>query len=178
MNQARVSYEDRIKQMMGTYQRPLLRYVTGMTHELETARDVVQEAFIRFVHADSRKPIVHPGAWLYRTCRNLALDYLRKHKRVSALEDSGIGQESIPCAGSPLTEAQKNDDARQLIALVDHLPSRERELLRLRYQGNLTYQQMSEVTGLSVSNVGYLLNQAINRLRTCVEAENSLCLQG
>ena len=95
-----------------------------------------------------------------------------------SMDDAGIETASIPSSAAQGTEIQDRDDARHLLDLVADLPAREQELLRLRYQGELTYKQISQVTGLSVSNVGYILNQAINRLRDAVKAEERLCLAG
>ena len=52
-----------------------------------------------------------------------------------------------------------------MLALVGDLPENQREVLRLKFQCGLKYREISEVTGLSVSNVGFLIHTAISTLR-------------
>jgi RNA polymerase sigma-70 factor (ECF subfamily) len=172
MNPTRAHYEDRIKQIMDSYQKPLVAYADGILHDVDAARDVVQEAFIRLVRTEAREEVHAPKTWLYRTSRNLAIDRLRKAGRMIPLEGDGRETAATARAESPLAHASHKDDSAYLLALVGRLPARQQELLRLRYQGELSYRRMSEVTGLSVSNVGYLLHQAIQQLRKMFAAED------
>jgi RNA polymerase sigma-70 factor (ECF subfamily) len=54
--------------------------------------------------------------------------------------------------------------------LVD-LPENQREVIRLKFQTGMSYREISAVTGLSVSNVGFLLHAAINTLRRKLKAD-------
>ena len=49
--------------------------------------------------------------------------------------------------------------------LLDRLPDNQQEVIRLKFQNDLSYREISEITGLSVSNVGFLLHVGIKRLR-------------
>ena len=64
--------------------------------------------------------------------------------------------------GERLSQKEQLDQLREQIA---GLPERQQEILRLRLQEGLSYKQCAEVTGLSVTNVGYLLHQAVSTLR-------------
>ena len=52
-----------------------------------------------------------------------------------------------------------------LLAQIDRLPPNQQEVLRLKFHGGLSYQEISEVTGHSRTNVGFLLHTAITKLR-------------
>lgn len=65
--------------------------------------------------------------------------------------------------------------AAHVLELVGELPDNQREVLRLKFQAGLSYQEISQVTTLSVSNVGYLLHTAIKRLRE--QLKTSECLE-
>ena len=56
---------------------------------------------------------------------------------------------------------------------IGALPDRDQELLRLKFQEGLSYKQISAVTDLSVSNVGFILHKALRRLRSELTTENS-----
>jgi len=62
-------------------------------------------------------------------------------------------------------EARKSEAIRSLLELVEQLPSRDREVVTLKFQQGLSYKEISEVTGLTVSNVGYVLHHALKELK-------------
>ena len=68
-------------------------------------------------------------------------------------------------ASHPADELRATEEAQQLQRLVAFLPERERELIRLKYQDGLSYQEMSGVTGLSISHIGVILHKTIKALR-------------
>ncbi len=65
------------------------------------------------------------------------------------------------------------DERESAGAMMDHLaklPANQQEVVRLKFSGGLSYREISEVTGLSVTNVGFLLHTAIKALRQKVKA--------
>ena len=70
----------------------------------------------------------------------------------------------------PDEQAERGEQLDRVRLQVDQLPGRQQEILRLRLHDNLSYKQIAEVTGLTVTNVGFQLHQAIATLRTRVEA--------
>jgi len=70
------------------YEHPLTLYATRITKDLERARDVVQEAFLRLMREDRQLIEPRVAEWLYTVCRNKALDVRRKESRMTALSDT------------------------------------------------------------------------------------------
>ena len=62
--------------------------------------------------------------------------------------------------------AERRDSARQIQQLVAHLPANQQEVIRLKVEGGLSYREISDLTGLSISNVGYLLHTGLKSIRT------------
>jgi RNA polymerase sigma-70 factor (ECF subfamily) len=60
---------------------------------------------------------------------------------------------------------ERQEAASQVIELLDTLPTNQQEVVRLKFQNSLSYKEISAITGLSVTNVGYLLHTAIQTLR-------------
>ena len=58
-------------------------------------------------------------------------------------------------------ETRKSETIRSLLELVEQLPGRDKEVVTLKFQQGLSYKEISEVTGLTVSNVGYVLHHAL-----------------
>jgi RNA polymerase sigma-70 factor (ECF subfamily) len=124
----------------------------------------VQEAFSRLCREDPASLNGRLEAWLYTVCRNTALDEQRKQKRVVRLVDAAAEtiEGGVP---SPAETAHRGQTVSRLAALVETLPPREQEVIRLKFQEGLRYRQIAEVMELSVGNVGYLIHTAVNRLR-------------
>ena len=72
--------------------------------------------------------------------------------------------------GDPQIRAERCDDAGQAASLINDLPDRQQEVIRLKVQGGLSYREICELTGLSVSNVGYLLHVGLKSVRTRLAA--------
>jgi RNA polymerase sigma-70 factor (ECF subfamily) len=145
------------------YERPLVRYARRVTGDLESARDVVQECFLRLCRQRKERVQGHLGAWLYSVCRNLAFDRLRKEGRMQALDDSTPGPKA-----SPVARLERREQFQSVAASIERLPPRQQEILRLKFQENLSYRQIAAVTKLSVSNVGFVLHTAIRTLRSAL----------
>ena len=66
---------------------------------------------------------------------------------------------------SPQALLEKRQSMGRVLSLLDALPDKQQEVIRLKFQHGLSYREISEVTGLSVSNVGYLLHRGLRSLR-------------
>lgn len=149
------------------HQAPLLRYALSLAgHDLAAAQDLVQESFLRLCRADRRRLLPSPAAWLFTVCRNLAMDRYRKEERMKALS-ADLRLDALGAAPplQPEEQALNTEAVHTLRDAVAALPPREQELVRLKFQADLSYREISAITGLSVSNVGYLLHHALRRLR-------------
>lgn len=76
-------------------------------------------------------------------------------------------------SGGPAEKAEAHDQQDHLLKIVDALPSHQREVVQLRFQGGLAYKEIAEVTGHSTSYVGVLLHDAIASLRQQLTALNA-----
>lgn len=138
------------------------RHVLG--GDLERARDVVQEAFLRLIGQDRGKVEPHLTEWLYTVCRNLAIDVRRKERRVERLSDA-VADSSVSDAPDPDARSEHDDVLTHVLRTLQRLPKNQQECVRLKFQGDLSYKQISEVTGLTVTNVGFLIHTGLKTLR-------------
>ena len=159
---------DWVIEALNEYEGPLIRYAHRFTGDSDLAHDVVQDAFLRLCRADRSKIGEHLGAWLYTVCRNRALDVLRKEKRMDSWSETAAI--TRPGADPPPEAAlAMNEDYHGVLSALADLPPKQQEVVQLRFQGGLSYREISEVTGLSVSNVGYLLHMAIKGVRLVLD---------
>ncbi len=66
---------------------------------------------------------------------------------------------------SPAAQAEQRETASEVVRLIALLPKNQQEVVRLKFQNGLSYQEISKVTKLTVSNVGFLIHTSIKRIR-------------
>ncbi|HYR91190.1 MAG TPA: sigma-70 family RNA polymerase sigma factor [Terriglobia bacterium] len=140
----------------------LLRYAAWVLRDPELAREVVQETFLRLCREEPAKLSGHLAPWLFTVCRNLAFDTRKREARMTPLEDTDIGVDS---------NVEQKSAVNEIFRLVGNLPKNQREVVYLKFQCDLSYKEISEVTKLSVGNVGLLLHTALNAIRKRVVSE-------
>ena len=84
--------------------------------------------------------------------------------------DAAVGPQPPP---DPARRAEDQGVADDLATALAHLTANQREVMRLRFQGGLSYQEIGQATGLSVSNVGVQLHTALLRLRSRMQDPRS-----
>ena len=159
-----------IAQMFAELREPLWVYVRRrLSGDGETASDIVQEAFVRLCQERWPEIEAYATAWMYRTCRNKAIDFCRREGRMSASHQSTeLSDVTLLADQVQLSAAESLERDERLVALREHLAcltDQQQEILRLRLQCELSYKQIAEVLDLTVSNVGYHMHTAIMALR-------------
>lgn len=150
--------------LMQRFERPLLQYATRILGDNDRARDVVQETFVKLQQEDRAEIDNAPAKWLFTVCRNRALNICRKEKRMTYLDQELLeSRESEQPA--PYEKLEAEEAGGFLLRILSTLPPRQQEVLQLKFQNDLSYQQISEITELSVSNVGVLIHNALKTLR-------------
>jgi RNA polymerase sigma factor (sigma-70 family) len=156
--------------VVDAFEGRLVRYAADLVGPA-LARDVVQDTFLRLCDQDRAQVEAHLSAWLFTVCRNRAFELRRKLKRQAPLDLEHV---SAPLAqGSELLFLHQEAMAR-VRELLASLPERERELVRLKFDSELSYKEIAQVTGLSVSNVGFILHTAVKRLRAALQQDESV----
>lgn len=153
-----------IRAALERFEGPLVLHARRLTGDLERARDAVQETFLRLCAERREEVEPHLAAWLFKVCRNVALDQRRKERVVQPLEDGqdAVGTSPDPGPASAAVTAEQRSRVR---ALVEALPEKQREVLLLKFQGGLSYKEIQRVTGHSIGNVGYLVHVGLRALR-------------
>ncbi len=138
------------------HEHSLVRYATWILGNVESAREIVQETFLRLCKEDQASVSGHLAQWLFTVCRNLAFDARKKEGRMTPFGDVEIG------VSASLDEKQT---VSQILQIVETLPKNQREVIYLKFQGDLSYKEISSITNLSVSNVGFLIHTAVRAIR-------------
>jgi len=153
------------------HEKALTLYALRLLGELEAARDVVQETFLRLCKEHERDVEPDLAAWLFTVCRNLAFDVRRKERRMSTLSDEKAGGLASE-ARTPGESAERSDDLAHVLRSLAGLPAKQQEALRLKFQHGLSYKEIGRVMDESLGNVGWLIHVALKGLREEVAAED------
>ncbi len=149
---------------LNRYERPLIRYAHSYTQDLEEARDVVQEVFLKLSQHLASLDQERLAPWLFTVCKNGALDHQRKRQRLVVMEVETLDLETSP-EPQPGEEMESRETAAALHQLIEQLPERQREAVKLKFIGGLDYKEISAAMQTSMGNVGYLIHHGVQALR-------------
>lgn len=166
-----VSPRELVESAQADFEGPLTGYAAGLLGgDWDRARDVVQDTFIKLHRQDPEMIRGRLKSWLYTVCRNRSIDVLRKENPM--LSSAGEAFENLnDSAPDPSLAMEQRERHAEVMSFLDRLPENQREVIRLKFQGDLSYKEISDVTGLSVSNVGFLIHTGIKRLRNLMGVE-------
>jgi RNA polymerase sigma factor (sigma-70 family) len=154
-----------IRAAVDRFEGPLTLYASRLLGDADAARDVVQETFLRLCVQERAAIEPRLAEWLFTVCRNRALDVLRKESRMTQLSDEQV-QVRPAAEPGPAEIVERRESASLAVKLLDSLPPNQRDVIRLKFQSGFSYQEISRISGHSVSNVGYLIHVGLKTLRT------------
>jgi RNA polymerase sigma-70 factor (ECF subfamily) len=156
-----------IEELFAALESPLLSYALRLAGDGSVAEDIVQDAFMR-LHAQFNE-VREPRRWLYRTVHNLALNHRRQAGKIVPL--AAPAGATAPTANDtadpqPLPDEQiARWEGIGLVRLsLETLDDRSREVVRLKFNEELSYKEISARTGLNIGHVGYLLHHALKAI--------------
>ena len=159
MDQVRAAW---VRQAVSRWETPLCRYAGRLARDPERGLDWVQEAFLRLCRQPDPAALDgRLGEWLFTVVRNLAVDAARKEKRMKPMGE----METADTGPAPAEAAESREETSRLRTALGRLPSRQQEVIRLKFQEGLSYREIAAATGHSVANVGFLIHGGLKALR-------------
>lgn len=151
------------KQFFDCYYRPTCSYLVNFTKDNHAAEDMAQLVFVDFWN--KRESIsIHSSikSYLYKMAYNQFLTSLRKKKREATVLDQ-LKYEALQTIAVP-TETELEQKSQRLWRVIEQLPERCQEVLRLKMEG-LKYKDIAENLGLSVKTVESQMRVAFIKIR-------------
>ncbi|MDZ4861497.1 MAG: sigma-70 family RNA polymerase sigma factor [Candidatus Hydrogenedentes bacterium] len=167
--------EDRatqVREALDRYERPLVRYALRYAGNLESARDAVQDTFLKLCSADADVMNGKLAGWLFTVCRNRALDARRKDNRTVPLDETieSMLQSPMPPPGA----AMEADETRRMVCdEIDALAPAEREVILMKFHDGLTYREISQITGAPTATINYRMHALLTRIAERLQAKNA-----
>jgi len=153
------------------YEGRLIRYVARIVNSEDVAQDVVQDSFIRLFRKwkDKLEPGPQVSSWLYRVAHNRAVDHIRKQSRRSELHKRHAVEQPDFIEPNRGAGFSIGDRAVRAAAALKTLSERDQQLVMLKVYEEKSYKEISEITGLTTSNVGYILHYAMKKLAVALK---------
>lgn len=154
------------------HELPLVRYARRLLGDADLAADAVQHAFVQLCGESQATAGENPAPWLFRVCRNRALDHLRRAGRERSLveieDDSAADTPQRPTVAAPDVDPAVASERRELGArlrdLLRELPPPQREAIDLWCEG-FTAKEIAAITGRTEGNVRVLTHRGLTALR-------------
>lgn len=156
------------------YQKLVYNVVYQMVRSHEASADLTQDTFLKAYRALSNfKSGCSFKPWLLKIATNSTLNYIRDRKSSSSLEELlEVNPAAEPTASDDVeAEVELRVSQQELFEALGNLPVRQRQVFILRYQHDLKYEDIAEITGASVSSVKSLLFRARDNLRDLLISE-------
>ncbi len=167
--------EDAYGHLVRRYQRRLTAFLSQLVGDLELARELTQEAFIRAWSALERyDPRYRFSTWLFRIAHNLGIDQLRRRRlhTVSLHRTDSDGEELemvvVDLDKDPLGHLENRALADEMRRAIDSLRPEYRELVLLRHFAGLSYQDIADFKEMPLGTVKNKLFRAHSVLRTAL----------
>ncbi len=152
--------------IVSRYEEQLLRYASRIVGGSDAAQDIVQNTFIKLFKkwTEELAPSPKLSSWLYRVAHNCAVDYIRKESRRHLLHlqhAEEIDTFIPPNRGAGFSIGEKAERAAATLRILD---AREQQLVILKIYEEKTYKEISEITGITATNIGYILHHAMKKM--------------
>jgi RNA polymerase sigma-70 factor (ECF subfamily) len=154
------------------YKNPLTNYVFRFLGDYETCMDVVQDSFIKvYRYKDSYNSIAKFSTWIYTIAGNLARTEYQRRKRRKFFSINSYGEDSNETYDIPdesyrpdeMTDSGIKDEIIQ--KAIQKVSPAYREMVILRDIQQLSYEEISEITGVAVGTVKSRINRGRAQLQ-------------
>lgn len=169
---------DLLDRLIEQYHYRLFRYLLYLTGSREAAEDLFQETWVRVIdrgHQYNGK--FKFETWLFTIARNLVVDFQRRKKSLNALFDPDKGEQmqELEAADSPSPAdlAAAHEQSERVAGALSRLPGAYREVLLLRFQEELSLEEIAAVVAAPLSTVKSRLYRGLSELREMLERGNA-----
>jgi len=180
VKQALAGDQPAFEALVRRYQGPIFNFICHNLGDYDLACDVAQHVFVQLYQSLPTLRTNEPlKAWLFQVARNRCIDeQRRKHAvRFSELEISSEDDDLSPLAilpdNDPMPEelAEHHDLQQTLRAAIDQLPPKFRNVVLLRYTGQLPFSEISRILGMPEATAKTYFQRARPHLRTYLQAQ-------
>ena len=169
--------ESAFEVLLMRYKNQLFKFICSKVKDVDLANDIFQETFIKIIHNIKLGKYNEEGKflpWIVRIAHNMAIDHFRKEKRYPkiVLDDGSPLWNSFQFAEESSEDKQLKEDLIVNIRdLIKKLPNEQREVLVMRHYEELSFQEIAELTNVSINTALGRMRYALINLRKMLDKQ-------
>lgn len=160
------------------HQSKIYGFIYSKMPDRDVADDIFQDTFIKVIKTLKSNSYNEEGKflpWVMRIAHNLIVDHYRKNKKMPMLREteefsifSILSDNSLNVEGRIITDAIEKD----LQKIIQELPTDQKEVLEMRIYQDLSFNEIAELTGVSINTALGRMRYALMNLRKIIEKNN------
>lgn len=175
--------EAAIEELINRHKEAVYTYIICKVRNQALAEDLFQDTFIKVINTIKRRKYNDEGKflpWVMRIAHNLSVDYFRNNKKMPIQRDTeefslfSVIQDTNPNIENQIIGLQIENDLKRL---VEELPADQKEVLVMRIYQDLSFKEISEITGVSINTALGRMRYALMNLRKIIEKKNLILSQ-
>ena len=145
-------------------------YVYGRVHNVHVAEDLVADVFEKvFLKADTLRNDEAFSTWMFTIARNVIISHGRKRSR-ETIVDPEVMREIAPSSASVESEVLMQEELDSVGELLKDFPQRERDIISLKFDAELSNTQIAQIMDLTEANVRVILFRTLRKMREVLSA--------
>lgn len=167
--------ENALATLVTRHQSKIYGFIYSKMSDRDVADDIFQDTFIKVIKTLKSNAYNEEGKflpWVMRIAHNLIVDHYRKNKKMPMLRETEefsifniISDDSLTIEGQIITDLIEKD----LQKIILELPADQKEVLMMRIYQDLSFKEISEITGVSINTALGRMRYAILNLRKVIE---------
>ena len=167
--------ENALTILINKHQSKIYGFIYSKLSDRDISDDIFQDTFIKVIKTLKSNSYNEEGKflpWVMRISHNLIIDHYRRNKKMPMYRETeefsifSIMSDNMPNIESQLISTQVENDLRKLI---EELPAEQKEVLMMRMYQNLSFKEISEMTGVSINTALGRMRYAIMNLRKVID---------
>ena len=161
--------------LLKRYEASIYSFIFILIHKREVVEDIFQDTFMKAIVTLKQGRYMETGrfkSWIMRIAYNLAMDYYRKERFVCSVSCDDVGLDLLNniglCGGTIEDELVYSEVLSEVKSIVNYLPCEQRDVLRMRYYQNMSFNEISQITGVSINTALGRVRYAILNMRRMV----------
>lgn len=167
--------ENSLSILINRHQSKIYGFIYSKLSDRDMADDIFQDTFIKVIKTLKSNSYNEEGKflpWVMRISHNLIIDHYRRNKKMPMFRETedfsifSIMSDNVPNIESQLITSKVENDLRKLI---EELPEDQKEVLVMRMYQDLSFKEISELTGVSINTALGRMRYAIMNLRKVID---------
>jgi RNA polymerase sigma factor (sigma-70 family) len=155
------------------YRSRLQHFVFRMVNDRDAAEDVLQDSFVKiWQHLPDFRGTSALFSWMYRIVHNQCLDHLRRTNR-----RAHVGTEHLPGNVAGLPDGSAHLSPEQITSMLQsalmRLPDKQRAVFTMRYFDEMSYAEMSRITGTSMGALKSSYHIAVKKIEQWLQTDRT-----